>query len=271
MSRPVFTYELVMKLWPLTKVAYKLGKKPVAGSMLRTFFSPRLNHLTIVPVNETISTGESLVLPYFILDAIIEQASHCFIMKECMCRRNEGCQSYPHNTGCLFLGDGAALINPSLGSLSTKEMALAHVRSATKAGLVPLVAHTVFDSALLGIPHRRMLTICFCCECCCTVRHGLRLGPPALWDVVMPLPGLYVESSDECTGCGTCIEICPVGAISLSKDRSIISAACKGCGRCVPVCPMGAINMNMRDRELALHRLWEKVSHQTAIGANSPG
>jgi hypothetical protein len=31
-----------------------------------------------------------------------------------MCRRNEACQTYPREIGCLFLGDGAAQINPDL-------------------------------------------------------------------------------------------------------------------------------------------------------------
>ena len=46
-----------------------------------------------------------------------------------------------------------------------------------------------------------------------------------------------------CTGCGTCVEECPVDAISLGKnDLAIINdEECIRCGKCHDVCPEEAV------------------------------
>lgn len=48
---------------------------------------------------------------------------------------------------------------------------------------------------------------------------------------------------DMCSGCKTCIPLCPYNAISRDEERSIAvidPALCKGCGTCVAACPSGA-------------------------------
>jgi MinD superfamily P-loop ATPase len=45
-----------------------------------------------------------------------------------------------------------------------------------------------------------------------------------------------------CTGCGTCIDICPKNAIVMQDDKAfILENLCKNCKKCVRVCPSGAI------------------------------
>ena len=46
---------------------------------------------------------------------------------------------------------------------------------------------------------------------------------------------------DSCVACGTCIDECPVQAIS-AGDIYVISDACIDCGSCADVCPTGAIS-----------------------------
>ena len=45
----------------------------------------------------------------------------------------------------------------------------------------------------------------------------------------------------KCNGCGTCVEICPVNAIKIEKEKAIISDDCVECGQCVDQCPNRAI------------------------------
>ena len=48
--------------------------------------------------------------------------------------------------------------------------------------------------------------------------------------------------TDECIACGSCIDECPVEAISESDPIYKIDAdACTDCGTCVEACPTGAI------------------------------
>jgi heterodisulfide reductase subunit A len=49
---------------------------------------------------------------------------------------------------------------------------------------------------------------------------------------------------DECTGCRTCLMVCPYEAITRDDEKGVAvinDALCKGCGTCVAACPSGAI------------------------------
>ncbi len=48
--------------------------------------------------------------------------------------------------------------------------------------------------------------------------------------------------SDDCTACGTCIDECPVEAISEGEIYKIDPDACTDCGACADVCPVEAIH-----------------------------
>jgi heterodisulfide reductase subunit A len=53
-----------------------------------------------------------------------------------------------------------------------------------------------------------------------------------------------IIEEDFCSGCKTCIAMCPYNAISFNEERktSVINEAlCKGCGTCAATCPSGAI------------------------------
>lgn len=47
--------------------------------------------------------------------------------------------------------------------------------------------------------------------------------------------------TDICVACGSCINECPVGAISEGDIYKIDENACVDCGTCVDACPTGAI------------------------------
>jgi len=50
--------------------------------------------------------------------------------------------------------------------------------------------------------------------------------------------------TELCTGCGACVDICPMYAISVHEDKACVDAdKCSGCGVCEEECPMGAIHV----------------------------
>jgi MinD superfamily P-loop ATPase len=50
-----------------------------------------------------------------------------------------------------------------------------------------------------------------------------------------------VIDSDECVGCGKCVEVCRFGAVS--DDFTVNPVSCEGCGFCYFACPFQAIKM----------------------------
>lgn len=53
----------------------------------------------------------------------------------------------------------------------------------------------------------------------------------------------------KCIGCGTCVAICPVGAISFDEDGKarIDRKKCIRCGSCEASCPVEAIDLSRSD------------------------
>lgn len=53
---------------------------------------------------------------------------------------------------------------------------------------------------------------------------------------------MIVVDKEECTGCETCVEICPVEAISMNDEVAVIDQEeCTECGSCIEECPVEAI------------------------------
>ncbi len=63
--------------------------------------------------------------------------------------------------------------------------------------------------------------------------------------VEVSIPKLIEVESEECFSCGTCVSLCPVEAISIDKDGSVVfdHEKCVGstCSVCVDACPTRAI------------------------------
>ncbi|MDI6689912.1 MAG: 4Fe-4S binding protein [Actinomycetota bacterium] len=53
---------------------------------------------------------------------------------------------------------------------------------------------------------------------------------------------MFFIDPERCTGCGNCIEVCPMQAISIQNEKAVIDTdECAECGLCVDECPNGAI------------------------------
>ena len=197
-------------------------------------------------MNQSIPVPEEYVIPTGIIEHFIRQSKYRWIMDFCICREASSCKDYPIDLGCLFLGEAVQGIDSRLGRMATEEEAVAHVKRAEEAGLVHLIGRNKLDTLWLGIgPGHKLLTICHCCPCCCLWKMLPHLDD-AIGRQVMKLPGVKVQVTDNCTGCGLCTEkICFLNAIRMNGSIAEIGDACRGCGRCVAMCPENAIGFEM--------------------------
>ena len=72
------------------------------------------------------------------------------------------------------------------------------------------------------------------------------MGLPAVERGMIRTLGPKVNA-DKCTGCNTCVRICPLGNIDIKDKKAIIGDNCTVCLACVHVCPQQAISVNGRE------------------------
>jgi len=54
---------------------------------------------------------------------------------------------------------------------------------------------------------------------------------------------LYSITKNTCSGCGTCLDVCPTEAIRMKDGHAVITIECTDCGACPRFCPEGAIKL----------------------------
>jgi UDP-glucose 4-epimerase len=214
-NNPVLRYRYIPEMWKLAKFQRRARQHPFLSRWFKMDLdvNPDENDAIIIPIQQVVQEGENTVLPYQVLTPIVQKAGGHMLLGRCPCRNGEGCSLYPHDFGCLFLGESVKDVSPKIGKQTDTEGALAHVTKALEMGLVLMIVHSSFDAALISVPFDKMLAVCFCCDCCCTIRHHMRLGPSNFDDTMQRLPGLTVFIGDSCTACGICQDKCPVDAI----------------------------------------------------------
>jgi ferredoxin len=209
-------------------------------------FDPAKSNLSWLPINETIEGLGEMTLSEEVLNRFIEKASHRVIINFCGCRTCCKCEHYPQSIGCLMMGETALLIPEKSRKEVSVEEAKAHVRNAMQAGLIPITGKARIDNDMLQLPDNgKLLTVCFCCECCCIARFNRYVKPEDLGKTLHPVEGLSIEVSDDCVGCGLCVSKCYIGAIQIVNDRAEISDLCRICGRCATHCPSQAIKLKL--------------------------
>jgi ferredoxin len=262
---------MIRAVAPYRRKLARLTRVPVLGRAIEYVLFEG-DDLMILPRESVIDVGEDLkngddqvVLPAKVVEHFIEQAGFIWIMDNCICRQSMKCGDYPIDLGCMFLGEAARGINPKLGHEATRAEALQHLRKCRQAGLYQLVGRNKLDSVWLGVkPGDRLLTVCNCCTCCCLWRI-LPVVSGSIGSKLTMMPGVTVEVSDRCVGCGTCVESgCVAEAISLQGERAVISSDCRGCGRCAEVCPEGAIEVSIEESDF-VRRSVERISARVDV------
>ena len=110
--------------------------------------------------------------------------------------------------------------------------------------------------------------ICNCCGCCCeALTAARRFGFSRPVHTTNFIPEL---NGGDCTGCGRCVAVCPVEAMTLvsandprkpkRKIARLNEDICLGCGLCVAVCRTNSISLKTRPERVitpvnSAHRL----------------
>jgi len=75
-------------------------------------------------------------------------------------------------------------------------------------------------------------------------------------------PNTAYVVAEECSGCKTCLGLCPFSAITRVDGKAQINPVlCKGCGTCVAACPSGAIKQNLFEDEEIYEEIMGVLAH----------
>jgi ferredoxin len=195
----------------------------------------------VVPVEEKVELGQEGVLHPQEASKLIDSQEGQIALTNCYCKVekaliNDPCKVTDKTEICLIFGKAAYnAINHGFAREISKSEAKKILKEAEDVGLVHKVFHTKLDL------DRDIEGICSCCACCCGI---FRLYHEGVWPFHTVTNYIAHLNTDDCIGCGTCVDKCQMKAISLEDDLAHIDEEkCIGCGVCAHLCPQGAIEL----------------------------
>ncbi|MGB2908894.1 MAG: 4Fe-4S dicluster domain-containing protein [Candidatus Aminicenantaceae bacterium] len=104
----------------------------------------------------------------------------------------------------------------------------------------------------------RVNFICNCCGCCCEAMIAHRRF--AVFAPIHTTNFFPRVDGARCTGCGKCVQVCPVESMSLvsasdpskpkRKEARLNESICLGCGVCVRACPEDVLRLTSREKRV---------------------
>jgi ferredoxin len=197
-------------------------------------------------VHEPVLTNENAihVMAYERASEVIKTASHMGI-STCYCRH----KMFHVGRACDNPMDICMTFNTSARSL----IKYGHARAVDAMEGMDLLDQA-YESNLVQFGENvreRVNFICNCCGCCCEAMIAARRF--AVYNPVHTSNFIPQIHKDDCTGCGRCVTICPVEAMTLvsahdpkkprQKKARLNEAVCLGCGLCVRACEEGSLTL----------------------------
>jgi len=192
----------------------------------------------VITVEQEIPAGYE-ILTYDTVSKYIDNTEYIAV-GTCYCRHHAELLGRPcDKPKQVCMGFGPAVkgnADRGFGRLLSKQEARDILKRCEQEGLVHITSNT---SKYIDL-------ICNCCTCHCGMLQSLKNAPT---------PGMvatsgFIASLDEgdCSGCGDCVERCPMDTLALDGDVvALNSERCIGCGLCVSTCPTGALRLEPRE------------------------
>ncbi len=221
----------------MAELSLKYFQNPRVGAKI--FCSEGTKPYRYIPIAKSIEVPKQGVYSQHMMEEVMNK-SRAFALGHCPCRVSHSLlgQGCDHPTDvCLKFNDMAEfLIEKGLAKELSKEEALEIIQRCEEIGLVHFV-----DNAEGNIQHN-----CNCCGCVCW-----NLGPikrrVVPRDLIMATYFLRTTDEDKCSGCGECVDICPIDAVKMEDDIPLVDLDwCIGCGVCSKKCSNDAIKMVAR-------------------------
>ena len=225
----------------------------VEEDFIRELFTRGETQLGRVFVHEPVLSNENAlhVLDYERATEVIKTASHIAI-GTCYCRH----KMYHMDKACDAPMEICMTFNTSAASLIKH----GHARRVDEVEGMELL-HQAYENNLVQFGENvreKVNFICNCCGCCCEAMIAARrfaiLNPVHTTNFIPEIEG------ESCNGCGKCVNVCPVEAMSLisandphrpkMKLARLEEDLCLGCGLCVRSCPKDSIHLEARPQRV---------------------